>query len=172
MTATASTEGDFCSWYRGKDGVDKYGSQTPNCEALTFRVLKLYCTGRPDLVHDAFNDALSAFSEEFSGEQKSSSWILDCKYGNIEEVLAAVADARGYYERHQGESVTRTALVNFTEKIHHYSGIMDVMVQHHPEYASLAWGAMKVLFVVSLISCQPSRWACHKFELNRTLTPG
>lgn len=27
---------------------------------------------------------------------------------------------------------------------------MDVLVQHHPEYVALAWGAMKLLFVVSL----------------------
>ena len=25
---------------------------------------------------------------------------------------------------------------------------MDVMVQHHPEYVSLAWGAMKIVFGV------------------------
>ena len=26
---------------------------------------------------------------------------------------------------------------------------MDVIVQHHPEYVALAWGAMKFLFKVS-----------------------
>jgi len=28
--------------------------------------------------------------------------------------------------------------------------VFDVFVQHYPEYVSLAWGAFKFLFVVSL----------------------
>lgn len=31
----------------------------------------------------------------------------------------------------------------------HYSNVLDVLVQHHPEYVSLAWGALKFVFVVS-----------------------
>lgn len=33
----------------------------------------------------------------------------------------------------------------------HYSNIFDVMVQHHPEYVSLAWSTFKLLFVVSIV---------------------
>jgi len=36
-------------------------------------------------------------------------------------------------------------------RLMHYSNIFDVLVQHHPEYVSLAWGAMKFMFVVSLL---------------------
>lgn len=113
------------------------------------RVLILYHICRSQLAHDVFSDALAAFSNELSRDQKKLDWILDCKFGNLEEVLAAVVGARGHYEKQNEESATRDVLVNLTEKIHHYSGIMDVMIQHHPEYTSLAWGAMKVLFVVS-----------------------
>ncbi|KAH8754146.1 hypothetical protein F5883DRAFT_431732 [Diaporthe sp. PMI_573] len=28
----------------------------------------------------------------------------------------------------------------------HYGSVLDVLVQHHPEYTSLIWGAMKILF--------------------------
>jgi hypothetical protein len=31
----------------------------------------------------------------------------------------------------------------------YYSVIMDTLSQHHPEYVSLAWGAIKFLFIVS-----------------------
>lgn len=39
-------------------------------------------------------------------------------------------------------------LTQLSSRINHYGSILDVMVQHHPEYAALVWGAMKVLFVV------------------------
>ncbi|KAI8955133.1 hypothetical protein F4801DRAFT_586999 [Xylaria longipes] len=44
-------------------------------------------------------------------------------------------------------SKVREALISFSEKVHHYSGIMDVLVSHHPEYVALAYGAIKFLFV-------------------------
>lgn len=40
-------------------------------------------------------------------------------------------------------------LSKFSSRARFYSNIIDVLVQHHPEYVSLAWGAMKFLFVVS-----------------------
>ena len=33
-------------------------------------------------------------------------------------------------------------------RIHHYGKVMDVLVQQHPEYVALAWGAMKLVFGV------------------------
>lgn len=36
----------------------------------------------------------------------------------------------------------------FSKRVHYYGKVMDVMVQQHPEYASLAWGAMKIVFGV------------------------
>lgn len=43
----------------------------------------------------------------------------------------------------------RELLVGFSETVHYYSGIMDVIVSHHPEYVALAYGAMKFLFIAS-----------------------
>jgi len=73
---------------------------------------------------------------------------VDSTHGSLNEVLASVVDARVQYEARKGDSTIRQSLVKLSEKIHHYGAIMDVIVQHHPEYTSLAWGAMKVLFVV------------------------
>ncbi|RPA98719.1 hypothetical protein L873DRAFT_1686296 [Choiromyces venosus 120613-1] len=42
----------------------------------------------------------------------------------------------------------RKWLGHFADRVTYYGNIMDVLVQHHPEYASLAWGAMKLLFVL------------------------
>ena len=37
-----------------------------------------------------------------------------------------------------------------SEVLVYYGNIFDVLVQHHPEYVSLAWGTFKLLFVVSI----------------------
>ena len=34
---------------------------------------------------------------------------------------------------------------------------MDVLVQHHPEYVSLAWGAMKLVFGVGVLAMSRQR---------------
>ena len=44
----------------------------------------------------------------------------------------------------------RKWLVALSERITCYGQIFDVLVQHHPEYVALAWGAFKFVFVVSL----------------------
>jgi hypothetical protein len=46
-------------------------------------------------------------------------------------------------------SKARKWLGIFSSKIMFYASILDVLVQHHPEYVSLAWGAMRFLFAVS-----------------------
>lgn len=90
-----------------------------------------------------------AFSAETSKDPAKSRWIANSGYGNLHDVLSSVADAQAQYEERRGDSATRRVLVSLSEKLHHYSAIMDVLIQHHPEYTSLAWGAMKILFVVS-----------------------
>ncbi|CAG8975769.1 hypothetical protein HYALB_00009289, partial [Hymenoscyphus albidus] len=74
-------------------------------------------------------------------------WLVDSKAGNLSEILFSINAAKTQHEERKNGSVMRKSLTNLAEKIHHYGSIMDVLVQHHPEYASLAWGVMKVLFV-------------------------
>lgn len=54
------------------------------------------------------------------------------------------------YENERSRSKTRRCLTNLSKRIYHYGNIMDVLVQHHPEYVSLAWGAMKFIFGVRI----------------------
>lgn len=51
------------------------------------------------------------------------------------------------YEARAESSKTRKWLQGFSETICHYSQVLDVFVQHHPEYVALVWGTMKLLFV-------------------------
>ncbi|TQN67034.1 hypothetical protein CSHISOI_08421, partial [Colletotrichum shisoi] len=94
-----------------------------------------------------FQNALREFSSELSNDPEKLKWIVESRYGNIEAVLAAVQDARRQYKGRKGNSKAAEALTRLSEKIHHYGGIVDVVVSHHPEYTALVWGAMKFFFV-------------------------
>jgi hypothetical protein len=78
--------------------------------------------------------------------------VLVSSASSIEDVQQAVADSLAKYEAKSESSKTRKWLQNASEMICHYGTILDVFVQHHPEYVSLVWGIMKVLFMVSIPS--------------------
>ncbi|KAI4134158.1 MAG: hypothetical protein LQ347_001756 [Umbilicaria vellea] len=94
-----------------------------------------------------FNEAFTVFKSELSKDPTKWQWIVNSKAGSLPEVLASITAAQKQYEARKGNSSARKYLSDLSEKIHYYGNIMDVLVQHHPEYTSLAWGAMKVLFV-------------------------
>ena len=66
----------------------------------------------------------------------------------MEDVQSAVADAKARYDSGRQNNNVRMWLSKLQTRIGYYGNIMDVLVQHHPQYAALAWGAMKSLFVV------------------------
>ncbi|KAG7044366.1 nacht domain protein [Colletotrichum scovillei] len=65
---------------------------------------------------------------------------------SMEDVQGLVTATLEKYEAAKASSKTRGWLQSTSEIICHYGTILDVFVQHHPEYVSLAWGAMKLIF--------------------------
>lgn len=53
------------------------------------------------------------------------------------------------YEAKAESSKTKKWLQRVSETICHYSQVLDVFVQHHPEYVALVLGTMKLVFIVS-----------------------
>jgi hypothetical protein len=98
---------------------------------------------------DAFKEALSVFQLDprtcarFDRVQQLQSL-------NDLEIILNKAQSK-YEQQHEGKKVAKS-LSQFSSRICHYGQIFDVLVQHHPEYISLAWGAMKFLFVVRIAS--------------------
>lgn len=68
---------------------------------------------------------------------------------SMEDVEGLVTATIQKYEAAKASSKVREWLERTSEIICHYGTILDVFVQHHPEYVSLAWGAMKLIFGVS-----------------------
>lgn len=73
-------------------------------------------------------------------------WLGD-KY-TIQDVRDTIAIAKERYDA-RPKSRARRYLGKVTTTLTYYGSVMDVLVQHHPEYVSLAWGTTKFLFVVS-----------------------
>ncbi|KAJ0163678.1 hypothetical protein CTA2_2590 [Colletotrichum tanaceti] len=65
---------------------------------------------------------------------------------SMEGVQGLVTATLEKYEARKASSKTRGWLERTSEIICHYGTVLDVLVQHRPEYVSLAWGAMKLIF--------------------------
>ncbi|KAF5980922.1 hypothetical protein FCOIX_4568 [Fusarium coicis] len=111
----------FQSWYKGDDA------------------------NKADMAQDTFKSVKKHLEE--SNSLSSDEKALLGKKSSLQDVEKAVSDAFAKYEAKSEASKTRKWLQKASESICHYGQVLDVFVQHHPEYVSLAWGLMKVMFI-------------------------
>lgn len=98
----------------------------------------------------AFEDGVKAFQDMTNDPKKKRlAGDLLSSY-TMQDVLESVQEAKSHYQGDRFQSRTRVYLTAFSHRVMHYGSVLDVLVQHHPEYTSLAWGAMKIVFGVSL----------------------
>lgn len=74
------------------------------------------------------------------GDPSNNAHTVDTFLASLNEVQEA------YLRSHNSKA--RRWLNTFADRVTFYGNIFDVLVQHHPEYVSLAWGTFKLLFVV------------------------
>ncbi|KAF5021261.1 hypothetical protein F66182_6659 [Fusarium sp. NRRL 66182] len=100
---------------------------------------------KSDIADEAYNSVRKHLeqSSALSSEEK----IMLKQSSTLEDVTNTVTDAFSKYEAKAEASKTRTWFQKVSESICHYGKVLDVFVQHHPEYVSLAWGLMKLLFI-------------------------
>ncbi|EHK99429.1 hypothetical protein M7I_4727 [Glarea lozoyensis 74030] len=65
----------------------------------------------------------------------------------MEDVLKTVNAGKRKYDMRTKHMDARRWLRKLSRGILYYASILDVIAQHHPEYVSLAWGAMKFTLV-------------------------
>lgn len=101
-------------------------------------------------MQEAYTQAVAFFNEELKrGDKEQDAWWNEST--SMSDVLEVVKKAKKTYEskatwrRSHGNTVWET----LSSRIVYYDKILEVLVQHHPEYVALAWGAFKFLFVVS-----------------------
>jgi hypothetical protein len=92
---------------------------------------------------------LTRFKKKLASHSTKRAWIDGLKATTLQDFVAEVARARAIYDAKKKDSKTSKRIVSFSQRIAYYGKVLDVMVQHHPEYVSLAWGSLKFVFGVS-----------------------
>lgn len=95
----------------------------------------------------AYQEARALFSSQLSQEEFNAIFPRDT--ATMHDVERAVFAAKERYENRSQHSKIRKWLASCSKRVMYYGTIMDTLAQHHPEYVSLAWGALKFLFIVS-----------------------
>ena len=101
-----------------------------------------------DILEAAFQEAAERFSTRLSRDKRKIDYIN--QQNTMQDVQDVVKKSMSKYEGSQKDSPAKLWLQSFSYRVRFYGDIMDVLVQHHPEYVSLAWGAMKFFFTVSV----------------------
>jgi hypothetical protein len=66
----------------------------------------------------------------------------------MEDVQKAVNDAQARYNA-KSQSKARKWLTKLSSRVIIYGAVLDALVQYDPQYSSLAWGAIKFIFMVA-----------------------
>jgi hypothetical protein len=99
-----------------------------------------------------FEKSLKIFKKKVALQAPNDSWLDDLKATRLQDVIDDVAKAQALYFHRKGDSKLHKRIVSFSRRVEHYGKVLDVMVQHHPEYVSLAWGSLKLVFGVNALS--------------------
>jgi hypothetical protein len=92
---------------------------------------------------------VETFKQRSKRDSKERRQILQAT--SLQDVVDAVAMAHRRYEKEHTKSKARRCITEFSKRLCYYGNVMDVLVQHHPEYVALVWGAMKLIFSVCLL---------------------
>ena len=88
---------------------------------------------------------------------------------NIDTFIETLNQAREKYEdkASSGKAYAKAKvwLTSLSARVVYYGNILDVLVQHHSEYVSLAWGTFKFLFVVSINSFIDANDRCSHVQI-------
>ncbi|KAE8441311.1 hypothetical protein EG329_005506 [Mollisiaceae sp. DMI_Dod_QoI] len=96
------------------------------------------------ILEDVFAEAKQIFEDALCENEYDKTWITS--RASIKDVIQAVQDAQDTYHAKLNSKAWKW-LALFSSRVQYYSPILDAMAQNLPAYASLAWGAMRVLFV-------------------------
>ncbi|KAK2613560.1 hypothetical protein N8I77_000467 [Diaporthe amygdali] len=101
--------------------------------------------GPTRVAQQAYEAAVDRFCNNLSRDDRKK--LLARGTNNIDEIRATFDAYHVRYSDKRSSQKVRKWIVRLTSGIQHYGNVLDVFVQHHPEYASLVWGAFKLVLV-------------------------
>lgn len=96
----------------------------------------------------AFRNAALQFSKQ-AEDQKQEFQIIKPR-NSFEDVQRAIQHCNARYEARKPDSKALKWLRQLSEKVVFYEGVVDVLIQQHPEAVSLIWGGIKFILLVSI----------------------
>ncbi|KAH8747459.1 hypothetical protein F5883DRAFT_509694 [Diaporthe sp. PMI_573] len=98
-----------------------------------------------DPARSAYESALDNLKSTLTAEEYQTPWLQH--QSSMGDVRNAVVRALEEYQTKSKGNKIQEWLSSCSERVMYYGAIFDTFAQHHPEYVSLAWGAMKFLFI-------------------------
>ncbi|KAF2472742.1 uncharacterized protein BDR25DRAFT_341607 [Lindgomyces ingoldianus] len=98
----------------------------------------------PNPAQEAFRHAVRFFESNLTQDECKRIWLQEKT--SLQDVQKAVQEAKEAYDSSK-HSRPREWLSKLSYRVLFYGNILDVLSQHHPEYVSLAWGAIKFVFI-------------------------
>ncbi|CAI6288002.1 unnamed protein product [Periconia digitata] len=96
----------------------------------------------------AFEKSFANFKLKLALHPKKRVWFNNSQATKLQDVLDEANKAQKNYDDKHRDSKLHKYILAFSKRVAYYGKVLDVMVQHHPEYVSLAWGALKFIFGV------------------------
>ncbi|KAJ4995880.1 hypothetical protein K4K48_009448 [Colletotrichum sp. SAR 10_66] len=96
------------------------------------------------VAQDAFNTVQKYFEQRANLTHDEKALVTGSN--SMEDMQGVMTEVLAKYEASKVSSKTRGWLQKTCEIICHYGTVLDVFVQHHPEYVALVWGTMKLVF--------------------------
>lgn len=99
----------------------------------------------------AFKETALQFAGQSYGSKRDAELSIKSYSNNsLRDVQCAIKDCIARCEARSPDSKALKWLRQLSEKVVYYEGVVDVVIQQHPEAVSLIWGGMKFFFLVSL----------------------
>ena len=90
-----------------------------------------------------FEQAIEQFHASLAPKERS----LFSKCNSADELLSTVEDLEIIKKSRESSRLVRRVKL-FNDSLGHYFAVIDILVQSHPEYAALAWGAVRLVLQV------------------------
>jgi hypothetical protein len=104
-----------------------------------------------DVAQETYINAVEYLKRELSGNENALKWLNS--HTSLADIRAVVEKARVDYDgKTKSRRRVRTWLTRLSSQIMYYGQVLDTLAQHHPEYVALAWGAVKFVLTVMILS--------------------
>ncbi|TLD22191.1 hypothetical protein PspLS_08163 [Pyricularia sp. CBS 133598] len=103
------------------------------------------CKYNSQLAHEAFLDAVDRFSNELTKDDRKIQLIASAR--SLQDVQELLAASLVKYRDSRRFPRARKWLEKSATKVNHFGNVVNVFVQHNPEYVALAWGSMSLVLM-------------------------